>query len=51
MMEIIMPTISIYLPQDSWRFLDQISKNKPSALIKTIVEEWIEKEKGTKKEK
>ena len=47
-----MPTVTIYLDDKRYEFLMNIAKpNNPSSLGKAIIEEWIEKEKGVKKEK
>ena len=46
-----MPTITIYLNNESFFFLAEVSKSKPSALGKMIIEEWITKEKNEKQVK
>ena len=44
-----MPTLTIYLNEKNFLFLSGISKGKSSSLGKTIIEDWIAKEKNEEK--
>ena len=46
-----MPTLTIYLNEKNFLFLSGISKGKSSSLGKTIIEDWIAKEKNEKQMK
>jgi hypothetical protein len=41
-----MPTLTIYLTEESYRYLDQKApNNRASALGKSIIEEWLKGQK------